>query len=140
MVVIGGVAAHFYDRRRVVPADLDVVVGTSKAAANRTVEALLEILGRFPARTPVEELSPVAVQRGVDLILDSEQGVLHIVGSPTGRDRDELVRNRRWVLIDRTWTPICRLDDLIALKESERRPKDIADVELLGSEMERSLR
>lgn len=140
MVVIGGVAAYYYDRRRMVPADLDVVVGTSAANAVRTVEALLAIVRRFPPRTAIDELSAVAVQRGVDVTLDSDQGVLHIVGSPSGRDRDDLVRNRRWVVIDRTLTPICRLDDLIALKESERRPKDIADLDLLGTAIGESSR
>jgi len=131
--VVGGVALSYYTHGRTTPADLDIVLGLGHRASTASSEAysaLNEIVGLGVVSGP-PEFGAVAVREGVEMTFETARGTLHIVGRSAGSDSEEIVARRRWVWLDRTRLPLCQLSDLIALKERDRREKDVRDLDLL---------
>jgi hypothetical protein len=138
IVVIGSVATCYYAPTRNPPADLDVVVDNSHDSASRAVCAIHEVIQQFPMRHPVREFSAVGIADGLDVLVETQSGRLHIVGDAAGIDRDALLRRRRDVVLDRTRVPLCHISDLIALKARDCRSPDLQDLDLLLQAMQRA--
>jgi hypothetical protein len=130
-VVIGGVAVSHYSRGAYVPSDLDILIPATDEAIGRAMTAVEEIATTQPLRTPLPQFDSARLRSGCSLVLQTETGTLDVVGYDLGVERALLVSRRRWVLIDRTWTPICRRVDLLAIKRYNPRHKDMEHIRLL---------
>jgi len=122
-VVIGSTASACYIPLPRPPADLDVLVLGGSKAADRAMATVGDLIRRYrDVRVP--PFSATGFDEGIPLVIETPVGSLHVVSNLAGDLRDHVVRRRHWVLIDRTLTPIARLDDLIMLKERVRGVKD----------------
>jgi hypothetical protein len=128
--VVGGVALSYYTDGRTTPDDLDLVLSPSPEWATAVFIVLKRLIERGVANGP-REFSIAAIREGGEMKFKTFHGELHILGRSAGSDGEGIVSRRRWVWLDRTAIPLCDVGDLIALKERDRRPKDLQDLELL---------
>jgi hypothetical protein len=124
-VVVGSVAASWYVRLPQAPSDLDIVVAGGWGAACKAVNAIEGLIRRY-RDVHVGTFSIGAVADGAPIVVETPIGTLDMVPFPGGEpeQRDAIVRRRRWIYLDWTWTPIASLDTLITLKEQNLRAKD----------------
>ena len=132
-VVIGSVATCAYVNRPQAPADFDIVLGRREETAQRAFAALVELLRFFPPVGTTPEFSTLSLAAGMSVVLPTCAGRVHFVGVDVGCDPDVLVGRSHRILLDQVLLPVCALDDLVALKQRDARPCDIADLELLKS-------
>lgn len=129
-VVVGGVALSYYTNGKTRPADLDILLDQTAEAASGSYEALLEIIGRGVISGP-PEFSSTAIREGLEMTFKTALGTLHLIGRSAGPEAEGIIARRHWVWLDRTRAPLCELADLVALKERDRREKDLLDLQLL---------
>ncbi len=128
--VVGGVALSYYTDGRTTPDDLDLVLSPSPDWSAAAFNALMRLVECGVAHGP-SEFSKTAIREGGEMKFKTFHGDLHILGASVGSDGEGIVSRRRWVWLDRAAIPLCAVADLIALKERDRRPKDLRDLELL---------
>ncbi|MGH2841544.1 MAG: nucleotidyl transferase AbiEii/AbiGii toxin family protein [Solirubrobacteraceae bacterium] len=129
-VVIGGIAGVLHGSSRNT-FDLDVCFATSEA----NLEALGAALTALGARLKgVEDDVPFVADartlRHVEMLtLVTDLGELDVLAKPTGGPGFERLRSRaeRWEL-DGVPVLVASIEDLLAMKRSAGRPKDLADV------------
>ena len=129
-VAIGGIASILHGSSRTT-FDLDVCVATNDA----NLEALGAALTSLGARLKgIEEDVPFVADartlRRVELLtLVTELGELDVLSRPSGVSGFERLRSRaeRWEL-DGVPVLVASIEDLLAMKRSAGRPKDLADV------------
>jgi hypothetical protein len=135
--VIGGYATAMYlPHRR--PDDIDVVIAPSLRTGKRAAAAIASLALELPAGTSTPGLlpDPQSLADGEQLVLDTPHGTLHLLGAhlPSGCDRAAIIRRRRWLIMGRYPVAICRLDDLLSIKQAANHRHDAADVaELLAA-------
>jgi hypothetical protein len=130
--VVGGAAASYYSGNLTLPKDLDLVYASGPEAARRLYAAVIEAVEALSFDCPPEVISLAIFEQGHPFVLETRDVRVELLGSCIGPLRDTIVERRRWVLLDRTWTPMCRLDDLVALKVRDQRANDLEHLQLLA--------
>lgn len=133
-VVIGGVAVQAYGHPRTTR-DLDLVVDTAPANAQRVADALVELdaahrgggVDDLPSPT-----DPATIAGGAALFLQTRYGLLDVMPEPDGAPPYDQLRDR-CVSVQLGGVPVqlVGLDDLIALKRAADRPIDREDIAVL---------
>ncbi|MGE4424920.1 MAG: hypothetical protein AB7G37_00545 [Solirubrobacteraceae bacterium] len=132
-LVVGGIAAQAHGASRAT-LDTDIVVDRSPRNLVRLRDAMIAIGATFPALDPLSmlELDP---QDEVDLArariarIPTPHGTLDLIADPPGADHyPRLAARSISVSLDRVAFRVVGLDDLIAMKRTAGRPKDLMDV------------
>lgn len=128
---IGGFATAMYlPQRR--PDDIDLIIGTSLRAGTRAAAAIASL-----TLDPEADVSASAVIADPQLLADGDQlvittayGTLHVLGAhlPDSCDRAAIIQRRRWFIQVRYPVAVCRLDDLLRIKQAAGHGRDAADV------------
>jgi len=141
--VIGGVALSCWIPSHI-PRDLDIVLAPTRAAGRRARIALQDILQITQSSSEqwivlINEASELA--HGRELTLTTPMGSLDLVGDslPPTCNRACLVRRRQWWTIGGIRVPVCRRQDLLLIKESTGRVRDVRHAELLHAISETGL-
>jgi hypothetical protein len=108
-----------------------MLIADTEEAVRLAMDAVEEIATTIPLVQPLPQFDSERLRTGTSLVVRTTSGTLDVVGYDLGVDRSAVVSRRRWVLLDRTWVPICRRDDLLAIKRHNPRDKDAAHVLLL---------
>jgi hypothetical protein len=87
----------------------------------------LDVVARGAAWERVKGLEPVRVAPEGDLVVWLEGGAIEVFGAWLGWDIDVLINNAE--IID--GLPFARLEDVLAFKRFNWRPKDIAHARLI---------
>ncbi len=132
-VIVGGLAAVLHGSSRITQ-DLDVTYSTEPANLEVLGQALLELEAKLYGIT--EDVPFVADARTLAqteiLTLDTKLGKLDLLRSPAGAPPyGELRRRAQLITTDDLAVRIADADDLIAMKRTAGRAKDLADVEEL---------
>jgi predicted nucleotidyltransferase len=132
-VVVGGLAAVFHGSTRVTQ-DLDVCYSTEPANLEVLGRALIELQAKLFG---IEEDMPFVpdaktLQRTEILTLATKHGKLDVLRSPSGAPPySELRENAELVEAEGLAIRVASPVDLIAMKQSAGRAKDLADIEEL---------
>jgi hypothetical protein len=135
-VVIGGIAAILHGSPRIT-FDLDVCFATDPANLEALGEVLVGLEARLrgaPAGLPF--VPDAATLRGIEVLtLRTSAGDLDVLARPAGappyaklRERADRVEIEGGVTI-----LVASIEDLLAMKSSARRPKDLADIAELAA-------
>jgi len=132
-VVVGGLAAVLHGSSRITQ-DLDVTYSTEPANLEALGQALLELDAKLYGIA--EEVAFVPDARTLAqteiLTLSTRLGKLDLLRSPSGAPSYAELRNRaQLVKTDDAAIRIAGTDDLIAMKRTAGRMKDLADIEEL---------
>jgi hypothetical protein len=132
-VVIGGIAVVAHGHIRTTR-DLDITYSTSP----KNLEALGRVLVALDARLRgVAELVPFIPDgrtlRGAELLtLETALGSLDLLASPPGAPGyAELKARAQRIELEERDVPIASIDDLVAMKRTAGRPRDLEDIEAL---------
>lgn len=134
-LVIGGVAVQAYGHNRTTM-DLDVIVAIDQASRQSLAQALeaLEAQVRdVNAGKGIDVTDPQMLGMGVAYQLTTRFGDLDIFTGvvPGAAPFEELIERATHVTLGGTGFSIVGLDDLIAMKRSSGRPRDLADIDAL---------
>ncbi len=132
-VVIGGFAGRLWGSPTVTN-DLDVCYSRDPDNLERLATALRELRAELRGVTDVLfALDAESLAEGMNFPFATSAGALDLLGEPAGRLRyDDLVEAAAAVDLGRGLVvPVADLDDLIHLKRSAARPKDLIEVEVL---------
>jgi hypothetical protein len=134
-VVIGGVAGTLHGSASITQ-DLDVCYDRRTDNLERLAQALLGINARLrgaPSDVPFI-LDAETLARGDSFTFDTDVGPLDVLGTPSGSGGfDALARNAQEFDLDGPTVLVASLDDLMAMKQASRRPKDLVELENLGA-------
>lgn len=134
-VVIGGIAAAAHGSPTST-VDLDIVYERSQGNLLRLAAALKDLKARLrgvPADLPFL-LEAEALKAGDTFTLTTSLGDLDLLGTPAGTGGyADLVNKAVEIDIDGMSVWIASIDDLIRMKEAANRPKDRAELEILGA-------
>lgn len=129
-VIVGGVAAVLHGSARVTR-DLDVTFDTARDNLERLGKVLVALRPRLRGAEDVEGFVPDAgTLRNVELLtLRTDLGDLDLLSSPPGapRYRELAERAERYEIAGVT-VAVAGVEDLLAMKRTAGRPKDLADV------------
>jgi hypothetical protein len=134
-VVIGGVAGATHGSPSVTQ-DLDICYERGKDNVERLVTALRSIHARLRG---VDEdvrfsLDTGTIAAGDHFTFVTDLGDLDCLGVPAGTlGYDDLVRNAVDVDLDGFAVSVASVDDLIRMKRAAGRPRDLAELEILGA-------
>lgn len=134
-VVIGGVAAASHGSPSVTQ-DLDVCPDRSAENLERLASALAAMGARLRG---VEEEAPFVLEvrtlaAGDHFTFSTDAGDLDVLGTPAGTDGyADLVRDAVSVDLDGTQVAFASLESLMRMKRAAGRPKDRAELEILGA-------
>jgi hypothetical protein len=134
-VVIGGIGARLHGSPTVTR-DTDVCYERSPENLDRLAETLLDLDARLRG---VDEdvpfiLDAKTLQAGDHFTFVTSAGDLDILGTPAGVDGfDELASHATEFEIEGSTVLVASIDDLIRMKRSAGRPKDLIEVEVLGA-------
>lgn len=125
-VVVGGlaVAAHGVIRAT---ADLDLVVAADWDNAEALARALTEVDARDLDEQP-QAISREALVRRVDRRLHTRHGDVHLLHEVDGIPRYDDLQPPAVFDVGGIAVPVARREDLVAMKRSAGRPKDLIDV------------
>lgn len=134
-VLIGGFAGRFWGSNTITN-DLDICY----ARDDRNLKALAEALKELQARlrgAPKDLLfllDDKTLRAGDHFTFVTNAGNLDCLGNPSGsRGYLDLIRTATEMVVDSVKIPVASLDDLIRLKRSSGRPKDLIEIEVLGA-------
>ena len=136
-VLIGGVAANLRGSTTITN-DLDVCYARDPDNLARLAKALRELHARLrgaPADVPFK-LDANALERGDSFTFATDVGSIDVLGHPSGvpGGYEELEAAADDVeLLGGITIKVAALDDLIRMKRSAGRPKDLVEVEILGA-------
>lgn len=135
-VVIGGVAAVLHGSN-VITGDLDICYARDEQNLERMALVLKELgatLRGAPKDIPFI-LDAKTLRKGDSFTFDTELGPIDILGTPSGMlgGYEELERGAEELELDGVTVKVASLDDLIRMKRSAGRPKDLLMVEELGA-------
>lgn len=135
-VVIGGVAARLHGSN-VITSDLDVCYARDDQNLERMATTLKELratLRGAPKDVPFI-LDAKTLKMSDSFTFDTELGSIDILGTPAGMlgGYDELERGAEDFDLGGLTIKVASLDDLIRMKRSAGRPKDLLMVEELGA-------
>ena len=139
-VVIGGVAGATHGSPSVTQ-DLDICYARSPENLERLCTALDSI---HAVLRGVEDdvpflLEPETLETGDHFTFSTDLGDLDCLGIPAGTlGYDDLVNGAVDVDLDGLVVAAASLDDLIRMKRSAGRPRDLAELEILGAVREES--
>lgn len=134
-VVIGGIGGVLHGSPSVT-SDLDVCYDRHGENVQRLAAALREMRARLRG---VDDQVPFTIDAPTLLAGDhftfvTRFGDLDCLGTPAGTDGyGDLTRSAEWVDLDGVSVLVASLDDLIHMKRATGRPKDRAEVEILGA-------
>jgi hypothetical protein len=132
-LVIGGVAAQVHGRRRTTK-DLDVTPSPDPANFERLAAALVALDARQGGIGPSAP-TPTADQLRLAAIappLVTRHGELHIINQAPGAAAYEAMRTRALAIdLDGVDILIVSVDDLIRMKQTSGRPRDLEDIQVL---------
>jgi hypothetical protein len=133
---IGGFAAAMYLPHRH-PDDIDLIIGPSPRAGMRAAVAIASLSFDPGAGVSASDTftDPRQLADGQQVIIATAYGTLHVIGThlPDGCDRSAIIQRRSWFVVGRYPVAVCRLDDLLEIKQAANHGKDAADVaELLS--------
>jgi hypothetical protein len=136
-VVIGGVAANLRGSTTVTE-DLDVCYARDDDNLERMAEALRDLNARLRGAPPDVPflLDANTIRMGDHFTFVTDAGSLDILGHPSGipGGYEELVRAADHMEIAPGLTvAVASIDDLIRMKRTSGRPKDLIEVEVLGA-------
>ena len=142
-VVIGGIAAAAHGSPSVTQ-DLDVCHSREKESLERLATALLEMKARLrgaPKEVPFL-LDAKTLEMGDHFTFTTVHGNFDCLGHPAASSGyEDLAAGADLIDFDGLRVAVASLDDLIRMKRASARPKDRAELEILGalrSEIERS--
>ena len=134
-VVIGGVAANILGSPTVT-ADVDICYARDRP----NLEALAQVLRALHARIRGADpdlafrLDAQTLRAGDSFTFVTDAGDLDVLGTPAGtRGFDDLVRAATPIDVDGFQVLVADIDDLIRMKLSAGRPKDLIEAEVLGA-------
>jgi hypothetical protein len=134
-VVIGGLAAVLRGSPSITR-DVDICVARDMPNLDRLAGALAEVHARLrgaPADLPFR-LDARTLAKGDAFTFTTDVGWLDVTGVPAGTNGyDDLVRNADSVEAFGESFLIAGLDDLIRMKRAAGRPRDRAELEILGA-------
>lgn len=137
-VVIGGFAGRFWGSNSITN-DLDVCYARDRknlealASALRTLEARLR---GAPAGIPFL-LDARTLEVGDHFTFETNAGNLDCLGNPPGsRGYLDLIQGATEMDVEGMRIPVVALEDVIRLKKAAGRPKDRAELEILGALLE----
>jgi hypothetical protein len=136
-VVIGGIAARLRGSTTITE-DLDICYERDPENLERLVNALREIHARLrgaPANVPFR-LDAKTLAMGDSFTFVTDVGSIDVLGHPSGipGGYEELERAAdETELLGSLTVKVASLDDLIRMKRAAGRPKDLAEVEILGA-------
>lgn len=134
-VLIGGFSARLHGSPSVTN-DLDICCARDRENLERLATALIELHARLrgaPDDVPFI-LDARTFAAGDNFTFATDAGSVDILGAPSGvAGYEELVRNADRVEMDGLAIHVASVDDLIRMKRASARPKDLAEVEILGA-------
>lgn len=134
-VVIGGIAAAAQGSPTST-VDLDISYERSQPNLQRLAAALQDLEARLrgvPDDVPFL-LEAETLRAGDTFTLTTRLGDLDLLGTPAGTDGyADLVRGAVEVEVEGMTLKMASIDDLIRMKEAVNRPKDRAELEILGA-------
>jgi hypothetical protein len=139
-VVIGGIASATHGSPSVTQ-DLDVCYERSPENLERLAQALGSIHARLRGADDDVPFSPDAktLAAGDHFTFITDLGDLDCLGIPAGTlGYDDLVKNAVDVDLDGLVVAVASIDDLIRMKRAAGRPRDLAELEILGALREES--
>lgn len=139
-VVIGGIAGATHGSPSVTQ-DLDVCYERSPENLERLAQALGSIHARLRGADDDVPFSPDAktLAAGDHFTFITDLGDLDCLGIPAGTlGYDDLVKNAVDVDLEGLVVAVASLDDLIRMKRATGRPRDLAEMEILGALHEES--
>lgn len=135
-VVIGGVAAVLHGSN-VITSDLDICYSRDDQNLDRLASVLAELGARLRGAPKDVRflLDAKTLRRGDHFTFDTNMGPLDILGTPAGMlgGYEELEKGAVTFDLDGVVVKAASLDDLIRMKRSAGRPKDLMMVEELGA-------
>ena len=139
-VVIGGIAGATHGSPSVTQ-DLDVCYERGPENLERLAQALDSIHAQLRGADDDVPFSPDAktLAAGDHFTFITDLGDLDCLGIPAGTlGYDDLVKNAIDVDLDGLVVAVASLDDLIRMKRAAGRPRDLAELEILGALREES--
>ncbi len=134
-VVIGGVAGVLHGSPSITQ-DLDVCYERSPENMERLAQALVSLNARLRGAPPDVPfiLDARTLARGDFFTFSTDVGPLDLLGTPSGSGGyDVLSRNAHTFELDGLTVRVASLEDLIAMKRAAGRPRDLAELEILGA-------
>jgi hypothetical protein len=134
-VVIGGIAGATHGSPSVTQ-DLDVCPERSPENLERLAVALRSLHATLRgAEQPVPfALDGRTLSRGDHFTFSTDAGDLDVLSIPAGTlGYDDLVTSATTVDLDALTVHVAAVDDLIRMKRAAGRPKDLAELEILGA-------
>jgi hypothetical protein len=136
-VVIGGIAARLRGSTTITE-DLDVCYQRDPENMERLVKALRQIRARLRGAPPDVpfRLDAKTLAMGDSFTFVTDVGSIDVIGHPSGipGGYEELERAAdEMELVGGITVKVASLDDLIRMKRAAGRPKDLAEVEILGA-------
>jgi hypothetical protein len=131
--VIGGIAGRLHGSPSLTN-DLDICYARDRKNLESLSKALLELGARLrdaPEQLPFRP-DPATLAAGDNFTLATDAGNLDCFGTPAGsRGFRELINGAVTMRIGLQDVDVVSLDDLIGLKRSSGRPKDLIELEVL---------
>lgn len=135
-VVVGGVAVQAHGGQRLTQ-DLDLAVPPDRDNYERLAAALTDLDARILGSEGQRSAAPpnaMLLASGDLWQLDSDQGMVDIIGLPAALGSFDALRDRAHdVKLGELVVPVAARQDLIAMKQISGRPQDLEDVALLQS-------
>ncbi len=132
-VIVGGVAGYLHGSD-VVTNDLDICFARDPENTRKLAAALKEMHGRlrdFPADLPYA-VDEHALRLGETFTFETDYGLFDCLGNPAGTSGFlSLKANAETMVIDGNEVLVAHIDDLIHMKETAGRAKDLFAVEVL---------
>lgn len=134
-VVIGGIAAAAYGSPSVTQ-DLDICYSRDRDNLQRLAEALQEMKAQLRGGPPNVgfQLDAKSLEMGDHFTFSTVHGDFDCLGHPAGSDGyEDLTRGAETMDFEGVRVAIASINDLIRMKRASGRPKDRAELEILGA-------
>jgi predicted nucleotidyltransferase len=134
-LLLGGYAVNYYGYHRATD-DLDIWIALDKENAAR----LSEVMRKFGGFRASDVPPSLFLQKGKVFVFGREPVRIDILTGPSGIDFQECYARRQETTWDGVRVPIISLEDLRANKKASARAKDLADLEVLPTQLGSSSR